>query len=120
MKLETFKNKKEITMYYHTSFRNVGLFTTLSLGALGYSRYYRGKIQYYNIVLILISFILLSISVLFNLYLYTDIQDYINEYQDKEVQRFVTINYIMAGVHGVFVLLCILTLFRNASQNRAP
>lgn len=116
MKLETFENKKEIMMYYHSSFRNVGLFTTLSLGALGYSRYYRGKIYYYNIVLILVSFILLSISVLFNLHLYTDIQDYVNEYQDKEVQRFITINYIMAGVHSVLALLCIFTLFRNASQ----
>lgn len=116
MKVEAFENKKEIMMYYHTSFRNVGLFTTLSLGALGYSRYYRGKIQYYNIVLILISFILLSISVLFNLHLYTDIQDYVNEYQDKEVERFITINYIMAGIHSVLALLCIFTLFRNASQ----
>jgi hypothetical protein len=115
MKVETFENKKEIMMYYHTSFRNVGLFTTLSLGALGYSRYYRDKIQYYNIVLILISFILLLISVLFNLHLYTDIQDYVNEYQDKEVERFIRINYIMAGVHIVLALLCIFTLFRNAA-----
>lgn len=116
MKVETFENKKEIMMYYHTSFRNVGLFTTLSLGTLGYSRYYRGKIQYYNIILILISFILLSIAMLFNLHLYTDIQDYVNEYQDKEIERFITINYIMAGVQSVLALLCIFTLFRNASQ----
>lgn len=116
MDLESFENKKEIMMYYHTSFRNVGLFTTLSLGALGYSRYYRDKIQYYNIVLILISFILLLISVLFNLHLYTDIQEYINEYQDKDVERFITINYIMAGIHIVLASLCIFTLFRNASQ----
>jgi hypothetical protein len=116
MKLETFENKKEIMMYYHTSFRNVGLFTTLSLGALGYSRYYRDKIQYYNIVLILVSLILLSMAILFNLHLYTDIQEYINEYQDKDVERFITINYIMAGVHSVLALLCIFTLFRNATQ----
>lgn len=116
MNLETFENKKEIMMYYHSSFRNVGLFTTLSLGALGYSRYYRGKIHYYNIVLILISFILLSISILFNLHLYTDIQGYVNEHQDNDVNRFLTINYIMFGVHVVLALLCILTLLRNASQ----
>ena len=53
---------------------------------------------------------------LFNLHLYTDIQDYVNEYQDKEVERFITINYIMVGVHSVLALLCIFTLFRNASQ----
>jgi hypothetical protein len=116
MKIETFENTKEIMMYYHTSFRNVGLFTTLSLGALGYSRYYRGKIQYYNIVLILISFILLSISILFNLHLYTDIQGYVNENQDKDVERFLTINHIMFGVHTVLAVLCIFTLFRNTTQ----
>ncbi len=116
MKVESFENKKEIMMYYHSSFRNVGLFTTLSLGALGYSRYYRGKIHYYNIVLILISFILLSISVLFNLHLYTDIQEYVNENQDKDVERFLNINYIMVGVHIVLALLCIFTLFRHAAE----
>ena len=116
MELESCENKKEIMMYYHTTFRNVGLLTTLSFGSLGYSRYYRGKIYYYNIVLILVSLILLLMAILFNLYLYTDIQEYVNEYQDKDVERFVTINYIMAGVHSVLALLCIFTLFRNATN----
>lgn len=51
--IEQFEDKKAALMYFHTSLRNVGLFTTLSFGALGYSRYYRDKIQFYNLILIL-------------------------------------------------------------------
>jgi len=41
---------KEILMFYHTSLRNVGLYTSISLALLGSSRFYRGKgDQIYNI-----------------------------------------------------------------------
>jgi hypothetical protein len=43
--------------YYQTSLRNIGLFTSLSFGALGYSRFYRGKIWFINILLILVSMV---------------------------------------------------------------
>ena len=53
---------KELQMLFHTSFRNVGLFTSISLAMLGYSRYYRGKNGLYNIAFILISLGFLSIA----------------------------------------------------------
>ena len=33
--------EKDILIYYHTGLRNVGLYTSLSLALLGYSRYFR-------------------------------------------------------------------------------
>jgi len=50
--MELSKLEKEMTMYFQTSFRNVGLYTTVSLAMLGYSRYYRDKNAHYNVILI--------------------------------------------------------------------
>ena len=48
-------NYKNLIMFYQTTLRNVGLFTSISFGALGYSRFHRGKSQLYNLMLILLS-----------------------------------------------------------------
>ena len=61
---------KELMMLYHTSLRNVGLYTSISLALLGYSRFYRGKgMMIYNISFILISILclFLAIQVLHNM-----------------------------------------------------
>lgn len=51
---------KDVVMLYHTNLRNVGLFISISLAMLGYSRYYRDKSKLYNV-----SFIVISIGFLF-------------------------------------------------------
>lgn len=61
---------KDSMMFYHTALRNVGLYTSISLALLGYSRFYRGKGNaLYNISFIVISMItlFLAISILTNL-----------------------------------------------------
>ena len=40
------ETEKDLLMFYQTSLRNVGLFTSISLALLGYSRFYRGKNKY--------------------------------------------------------------------------
>ena len=46
-----------ILQLYHTSMRNVGLYTSISFAALGYSRYHRGKTFFLNVLLIFISMV---------------------------------------------------------------
>jgi hypothetical protein len=67
------ETEKDIIMMYHTSLRNVGLFTSVSFAALGHSRFYRGKNRIYNVFLILASLIFMFCSLMMNWYL---IQDY--------------------------------------------
>jgi len=56
---------KEIMMLYHTTLRNVGLYTSISLALLGYSRFYRGKgLALYNISFIIISMIWLYFAII--------------------------------------------------------
>lgn len=57
-------NEKDILMYYHTTFRNIGLYTSVSVAMLGYSRFYRGKNKLYNLAFIIISLVFLLFSLL--------------------------------------------------------
>ena len=77
-------SKKDILMYYHTSMRNVGLYTSVSVAMLGYSRFYRDKIKLYNISFILISLTFLLFSLLINYHVLKMVNE-MNEYlKDKE------------------------------------
>ena len=61
---------KDTLMFYQTSLRNVGLYTSISLALLGVSRFYRGQgDSVYNIAFILVSLatLLLAFSILQNL-----------------------------------------------------
>lgn len=59
---------------YHTSMRNIGLYTSISFAALGYSRYHRGKTFFLNILLILISIIFTIIALIISYFLIKDIK----------------------------------------------
>lgn len=55
---------KESLMFYNTSIRNVGLYTSISLGLLGVSRFYRAKGDaLYNNAFILLSLISIVLAV---------------------------------------------------------
>lgn len=61
---------KDTLMFYQTSLRNVGLYTSISLALLGVSRFYRGKGDFvYNTTFILVSIatLMLAFSILQNL-----------------------------------------------------
>ena len=61
---------KDTLMFYQTSLRNVGLYTSISLALLGVSRFYRGKANAaYNITFIILSMmtLFLAFSILRNL-----------------------------------------------------
>ena len=60
---ETNEVNKKLDMYFHTVFRNVGLYTSLSFAALVYSRVHRGTIPIYDIVLIIYQLFFLNINI---------------------------------------------------------
>jgi hypothetical protein len=71
-----------IMMYYHTSFRNIGLYTSLSLATLGASRYHRGKSYILNISLIAVSILFNILAILVGRYMLNDI-DYMKNKQEE-------------------------------------
>lgn len=72
-KMET---QKDLHMWFHTSLRNVGLFTSVSFGALAYARVHRNKRPIYNLFLILASIIFMMVSLMINWYLIQNYEDY--------------------------------------------
>ena len=71
-----------IMMYYHTSFRNIGLYTSLSLATLGASRFHRGKSYILNISLIAVSILFNILAILVGRYMLNDI-DYMRDKQEE-------------------------------------
>ena len=59
--------------YYHTSLRNMGLYTSLAFAALAYSRYHRDKLFLINITLLLVSIIFTTLSITIGTFLLEDV-----------------------------------------------
>jgi hypothetical protein len=80
------KDEQSLLMFYHTTIRNVGLYTSISFAALGYSRFYRGKNKLYNVGLILFSLAFLIVSLVLDYFLILDINYYKKKHSlDKNI-----------------------------------
>lgn len=75
------ETQKDLHMWFQSSLRNVGLFTSVSFGALAYARVHRNKRPMYNLFLILASITFMMVSLMINWYL---IQNY--EIYQKKIQ----------------------------------
>ena len=105
-----FETYKDLMMYYQTSIRNVALTTAVSFAALGYSRFYRGKNQLYVSGMVLVSLLILSCSFLLNLFLYDDIQKYINNPKyNKLFNKWLIINILFMFIHFLTLFFIIYT-----------
>ena len=106
--------EKDLMMYYHTSLRNIGLYTSLSFAALGYSRFYRGNDNYiYNISLILASLAFLSISLYINFYLIIDFERYQKNVNSKDIEKWILVPKILFGFNLIILILGFYTLIRE-------
>ena len=101
-------------MYFHTTLRNIGVYTTLSFAALAYPRVYRGKSSYYDILLISISQAFLVIAALVNYFLYQDFIAYIDK--EPDIAKWEILLQIMVGVHLVLLTLGIITTIRSITS----
>ncbi len=107
-------NSKSTEMTYHnvanhfqTTIRNVGLYTSISLGFLGYSRYYRGKNKLYNIGPLLVSMCFNILSLLFLNYLLIDHKKYLSNIQSSDYYDLIHKWYIIPRIliYIIFIVL---------------
>lgn len=110
--MNIFTKEKDIfnnfPMYFHSSLRNIGLFTSFTFGSLACSRYYRDKSYFYNIILILISLIFLSLAFFMNYILRENI---IKHSKTNKVDiSYIFISNTIFLLHGLLILLSLTTL----------
>lgn len=111
---KTFDSPKAVLMYYHSTLRNVGLFTSVSFGALAYSRYYRGKSKVYAGGLVAISIAFLAISFFINNTLNDVLTEYVKdeEVKNKHLMELIPVSKTIYFIHAFLFLLSIWTLYR--------
>ena len=114
-------DEKSILMYYHTTLRNVGLYTSVSLALLGYSRFYRGRIFIYNISFILLSLCLLVLTI-YKTQLFvntlkvqlTELQQHDENYQDKYgLEDLLVVPQTMVIMNSIVLIFGGYTMYRE-------
>lgn len=104
-------SEKDILMYFHTALRNVGLYTSVSLAMLGYSRFYRGKNKIYNLSFIIISLIFLLFAILLSFYIIKTLnfmktklneKDYVGVAHLDRIPSFVLTTNTVVFIFGLF------------------
>lgn len=111
-------NYKNLIMFYQTTLRNVGLFTSISFGALGYSRFHRGKSQLYNLMLILLSICFLSVATTINYFLISDVIEFAKTQEDNMKAKILKWNVIPQTVLVFQAILLLLGLYTLIKQSR--
>ena len=113
----TFETEKDLLMYYQTTFRNVGLYTSVSFAALGYSRFYRGKSLLYSGGLIAISLGFLLVAAFLNILLVKTLERYYNEKKYVEIQNWEFLSKITVILHLILLFFAVYTLYRMLTGN---
>jgi hypothetical protein len=110
---------KEVQLLFHTNLRNVGLFTSISLAMLGYSRYYRKISQLYNITFILISIAFLGIATYLDIILLRNLErtnKNIDKKYSESMDILLLIPKLLLGINSIVFLFTSYTLFREYSR----
>ena len=110
------KTEKDIIMMYQTTIRNVGLYTSISLATLAYSRAYRDKGFLRNIAGIIISICIISIAISINYYLYKDIEHFSKKIELTVIDKWATLLPFIGIMQIFIVLLNLFTLYNQINK----
>tara|TARA_B100000674_G_scaffold299283_1_gene248425 strand:- start:84 stop:443 length:360 start_codon:yes stop_codon:yes gene_type:complete len=102
----------KIMTYYQSSLRTCGQYILVSLGLIGYSRFYRGKKNdLYNIAFIILSLLILVVSSLICVFLIKDLNNLIHKSDSNNeinkwliIPKIILISNIAIGGFGLYTL----------------
>ena len=99
---------------FQTTIRNIGLYTSVSFGALGYSRFYRNQNnRIYNIALIIVSILFSLGSYIISKNLLHDLNRYKEKGNKKLIDKYLIIPNTTIYISLGLTLLATFTLFRE-------
>ena len=109
------RNYYNSIMFYQTTLRNVALFTSISIAALGYSRVYVGKSKIHTYGLLFVGLFFNIIAFIINLYLFMDMTRFIknkkHEIDNKLLSKWLFIPQIILVLQVLLFIFGILTFF---------
>ena len=106
--------EKDLLMYYHSCIKTVGMYTSLSFGALAYSRFYRGNENFiYNLTLILVSLCLTFVSIFNSYYFMLYFEDSQKELKTKSLENYKYVPMLLLAVNSIIFILGIFTFLRE-------
>ena len=113
--MENLDKSLRVLTYYHTSIRNIGLYSSLAFAALVYSRFHRGKTFFINIGLILASLVLTILSTVIGIYLIEDIEIISNDDNTiiPVIDKWLMIPNIMMMINAVTLISTLFVLFNQ-------
>ena len=104
-----------VLTYYHTSIRNIGLYSSLAFASLVYSRFHRGKTFFINIALIITSLVLTIISTVIGMHLIKDIKIITDD--DKSllpvIDKWLLVPNTMYIINAIILLSTLFVLFNQ-------
>ena len=107
---EGFKSVKEIAMYFHSSFRNVGLFASLTFASMAAASKYAKDDIFKYILLLIMSMTLLAISLMLNYFLLSRIVDLANKFDGLNlwiitsvIMFILQITLLIFGIHSIYI-----------------
>lgn len=115
--MENLDKSLRVLTYYHTSLRNIGLYTSLAFTAIIYSQSHKGKSFFINVSLIIASLILTTLSTVIGLFLIEDIK-IISDNDEKMlpvIDKWLTIPNIMLFINAIVLISTLFVLFNKFS-----
>ena len=113
---------KDLMMLYQTTLRNVGLFTSISLALLVYSRYYRAKRnRLYNIAFVILSMASLMVSIKVLHHMLTDhieLFQYLNDNEKNILAKWYKIPEFTQYILYTIMAFSTVPLFRELIGNK--
>lgn len=112
-------NEKDLLMFYQTSLRNVGLFTSVSLALLAVSRYYRGKTILFNTAYIFFSLLFLIAAMLICYFLIQTIEYEKMQIDDlNHIERMEIVPKLTLGIDGIISIFILFTLIKQFTTGK--
>jgi tellurite resistance protein TehA-like permease len=112
-------SEKDLLLYYQTSLRNVGLFTSVSLALLAVSRYYRGKTILFNTAYIFFSLLFLIAAMLICYFLIQTIEYEKMQIDDlNHIERMEIVPKLTLGIDGTISIFILFTLIKQFTTGK--
>ena len=112
-------SEKDLLMYYQSSLRNVGLFTSVSLALLAVSRHYRKKTFLFNTAYIIFSLLFLVAAMLICLFLIQTLKSEKNNFKNlKHIEKLEIIPKLTLAINIIISIFIIFTLIKQFTVKR--